>query len=496
MIKDDLINKSRVYFKPKSNVPAFLVKTFDILENPEQFDIISWNKEGNAFIVKNVNEFSEKILPRYFKHNNFSSFVRQLNMYDFHKSKQDGKENEFKHKLFKRGQRHLLSEIKRKGTEHNGVLDENMMANRSMEMNKVKKSANMMNEELTSVKSQQGELERLGKMIYTQNSQLLNENKLLWEELNKNKEKYDKKVEKLMMFVYSVMNQPGNEAIGSFVNRKMLPCSQSTDMLKSTLLDSEGDIQNGSNLSPEQKENGGAFQKIDPLQAKPRSPQMFGTPTLSSVSTVPNTPGNAMMNGASMLGAAYLPNIGFANMTTMPNIMNTTPTIPTTYNAHPYLDNNSPTTATTSGVYPRKENAKLTRPVPNLDPSESKEFKENPVKIAKKEPEMSGLQIKNLQSEDGLKLEEWPFGGLNISRGPSNDIGFSRYGSTFQSNPMYIQSLRSNGDLLGLGVGKLESEGVNEEGVPCFSPSAFMKNGNGLGGYNFGQQVEDTLQTN
>jgi len=83
--------------------------------------------------------------------------------------------------------RHLLSEIKRKGTDHPSAVDENMMANRSMEMNRVKKSANMMNDELVSVRSQQGELEKMGRAIYTQNSQLLHENKLLWEELNKNK---------------------------------------------------------------------------------------------------------------------------------------------------------------------------------------------------------------------------------------------------------------------------------------------------------------------
>ncbi len=138
-----------------------------------------------------------------------------------------------------------------------------------------------------------------------------------------------------MIFIYSVINQPGNEAIGSFASRKML------------LPDLEENVQNN----------------IDP--AKP----VFGTPTLSSVSTVPNTPGNAMMNGNGIIGAAYLPNVGFANMTTMPAMMNNNNTI----NAHPYLDNNSPSATT----YPRKETAKLTRPVPNLDPSESKEFKGN-----------------------------------------------------------------------------------------------------------------------
>jgi len=52
------------------------MKTYEILENPVYQDIICWNKEGNAFIVKKVNDFSEKVLPKYFKHNNFASFVR------------------------------------------------------------------------------------------------------------------------------------------------------------------------------------------------------------------------------------------------------------------------------------------------------------------------------------------------------------------------------------------------------------------------------------
>lgn len=57
--------------------------------------MISWEKDGIGFVVKDVVAFTKEILPKYFRHGNFSSFVRQvvadlfkLNMYDFHKVKQ------------------------------------------------------------------------------------------------------------------------------------------------------------------------------------------------------------------------------------------------------------------------------------------------------------------------------------------------------------------------------------------------------------------------
>ena len=49
--------------------------------------LFNGGKTVNIFFVKNVCIFTEKILPKYYKHNNYSSFIRQLNMYDFHKKK-------------------------------------------------------------------------------------------------------------------------------------------------------------------------------------------------------------------------------------------------------------------------------------------------------------------------------------------------------------------------------------------------------------------------
>lgn len=67
----------------KINVPSFLLKTYEILEvyfhitqNDSLSDLISWNKEGTAFVVFNPSELSNKVLANYFKHKNYPSFLR------------------------------------------------------------------------------------------------------------------------------------------------------------------------------------------------------------------------------------------------------------------------------------------------------------------------------------------------------------------------------------------------------------------------------------
>lgn len=64
------------------SVPApFLSKTYQLVDDHSTDDVVSWNEEGTAFVVWKTAEFAKDLLPQYFKHNNFSSFIRQLNTY-------------------------------------------------------------------------------------------------------------------------------------------------------------------------------------------------------------------------------------------------------------------------------------------------------------------------------------------------------------------------------------------------------------------------------
>ncbi|KAG1444933.1 hypothetical protein G6F56_010100 [Rhizopus delemar] len=65
-----------------SHTNTFVHKLYNMVIDTHYQHLISWSYPGSSFIVCNLLEFSKDVLPKHFKHNNFSSFVRQLNIPD------------------------------------------------------------------------------------------------------------------------------------------------------------------------------------------------------------------------------------------------------------------------------------------------------------------------------------------------------------------------------------------------------------------------------
>ncbi|KAL8837611.1 MAG: hypothetical protein Q9170_002454 [Blastenia crenularia] len=112
--------------QPKVVQTAFIHKLYNMLEDSNIRNLISWSSNNESFVMSPSADFS-KVLSQYFKHTNISSFVRQLNMYGFHKvsdvfhtGSPDSALWEFKHGNgnFRRGDLAGLREIKRRASRH------------------------------------------------------------------------------------------------------------------------------------------------------------------------------------------------------------------------------------------------------------------------------------------------------------------------------------------------------------------------------------------
>ncbi|PGH13597.1 hypothetical protein AJ79_03590 [Helicocarpus griseus UAMH5409] len=110
--------------QPKVVQTAFIHKLYSMLQDPSIQHLISWSSTNESFVMSPSQDFS-KVLSQYFKHTNVSSFVRQLNMYGFHKvsdvfhtGSPDSQMWEFKHGNgnFKKGDVAGLREIKRRAS--------------------------------------------------------------------------------------------------------------------------------------------------------------------------------------------------------------------------------------------------------------------------------------------------------------------------------------------------------------------------------------------
>ncbi|CAN6851673.1 unnamed protein product [Brassica oleracea] len=93
-----------------SSVAPFLRKCYEMVDDSSTDSVISWSSSGeNSFVISDTNVFSAQLLPKYFKHRNLSSFVRQLNIYGFRKV-----DWEFANDWFVRGRKDLLKNVIRR----------------------------------------------------------------------------------------------------------------------------------------------------------------------------------------------------------------------------------------------------------------------------------------------------------------------------------------------------------------------------------------------
>ncbi|XP_045527941.1 heat shock factor protein isoform X2 [Pieris brassicae] len=198
-----------------ASVPAFLGKLWKLVNDSETNHLISWSPGGKTFVIKNQADFARELLPLYYKHNNMASFIRQLNMYGFHKitSVENGglryekDEIEFSHPCFMRGHAYLLEHIKRK------IANPKSIVASSEGGEKIIFKPELMNKVLADVKQMKGKQESLDAKF----SAMKQENEALWREVAILRQKHIKQqqiVNNLIQFLMSLV-QPARAPAAS-----------------------------------------------------------------------------------------------------------------------------------------------------------------------------------------------------------------------------------------------------------------------------------------
>jgi hypothetical protein len=86
-------------------------------------DAVTWLPDGRGFLILDSHQFGTATLPRYFHTIQYKSFVRQLNIYGFHRVTAKGSPDygAYTHPLFVRGRPDLCLAMKRQKVKGTGV---------------------------------------------------------------------------------------------------------------------------------------------------------------------------------------------------------------------------------------------------------------------------------------------------------------------------------------------------------------------------------------
>ncbi|KAM3143300.1 hypothetical protein pb186bvf_004632 [Paramecium bursaria] len=184
------------------STPAFIIKLYDILDdqNRPQFEhIIRWSEDGEYFIVLKPKMMEQEVLLHYFKHNHFSSFLRQLNMYEFLKARNSENHEVFSHPYFKKGNKKQLSLIKR-----NPIKSKNKVIKKPKQPTDLQKQMDI---ELVFLKQRQQKFEGQFQDIQLQNDQIMDQHRQIWTELHQSKKTLDVKIDRISLLLSYVLQQ-------------------------------------------------------------------------------------------------------------------------------------------------------------------------------------------------------------------------------------------------------------------------------------------------
>ncbi len=210
---------------------TFLLKLNEILNNNSYANFINWSENGKFIIIKDLNELSKEVLPKYFKHHNYSSFVRQLNMYNFHKVKTNLNSNEqiFQHNKFIKGiSVDKIKRIKRK-IHDNESLDFSAKDEKSY-LSSGRNIDNKIEDSINYLVNKTNENSKIQDLLQKQIELLTKQNLLLMQSIEKNNQQliiqnnFNERIDGISFLIKSLLtNFPENNLKNqNFQNNKFL----------------------------------------------------------------------------------------------------------------------------------------------------------------------------------------------------------------------------------------------------------------------------------